>query len=426
MTSLPSDTTPNDSSTATTTASSISSSSSNSNYQNELITARNRMKQKMKEQQLLEGNDWEEDVDGEVVEEQVKVEEIDDDVELESKQRKNNKPAEKLKNSTTTASSSNEDDDEVRNMLMNKNQPPPYTNDNFEFPPASEFTPGHYPEDPLPPPVAEPVVPPEQAGAGAGEEKTCRICFDGEDEELGNLFSPCVCRGTSRFVHVECLNRWRQRSVGANSFFRCDQCQYEYRISRSSVSGLATNKYALGIVTFVFFTLLIFLSGFLATGVLEAVQARQVRSVFDEFWVSDYQIMGETMQEAVQFFGTGIEKATGIKTNPVTSYDSPPWYSFFKVSNSSTTSNQSTLLKRTIQHFIKGFSFVGIVSFFQTMLVSSSALGIFGLRGTIFRAVRPNRRNGDNQVSLSQLVIVAVSKISFRATSFFEERRKRH
>lgn len=29
------------------------------------------------------------------------------------------------------------------------------------------------------------------------EERTCRICFDGEeDDETGRLFSPCLCRGT--------------------------------------------------------------------------------------------------------------------------------------------------------------------------------------------------------------------------------------
>lgn len=36
--------------------------------------------------------------------------------------------------------------------------------------------------------------------ASAGEERMCRICFDGPDEELGKLFSPCLCRGTVRLV----------------------------------------------------------------------------------------------------------------------------------------------------------------------------------------------------------------------------------
>lgn len=39
-------------------------------------------------------------------------------------------------------------------------------------------------------------APPREANAGPGEDKMCRICFDGPDEELGKLFSPCLCRGT--------------------------------------------------------------------------------------------------------------------------------------------------------------------------------------------------------------------------------------
>ena len=31
------------------------------------------------------------------------------------------------------------------------------------------------------------------------EEKTCRLCFGGEDD--GPLVQPCACRGTAKFVH---------------------------------------------------------------------------------------------------------------------------------------------------------------------------------------------------------------------------------
>jgi hypothetical protein len=32
------------------------------------------------------------------------------------------------------------------------------------------------------------------------EEESCRICFGGQEEELGRLFSPCLCRGTVSLV----------------------------------------------------------------------------------------------------------------------------------------------------------------------------------------------------------------------------------
>lgn len=60
---------------------------------------------------------------------------------------------------------------------------------------------------PLPERVAEPVNEEARKDAGEGaqdeprvpqDDRLCRICFDGEDEELGKLFSPCLCRGTVR------------------------------------------------------------------------------------------------------------------------------------------------------------------------------------------------------------------------------------
>jgi len=44
------------------------------------------------------------------------------------------------------------------------------------------------------------------------EGRQCKICLGGEEEEdeLGRLISPCKCKGTIKYVHLECLNRWRK------------------------------------------------------------------------------------------------------------------------------------------------------------------------------------------------------------------------
>ena len=60
----------------------------------------------------------------------------------------------------------------------------------------------------------------------------CRICFAGEEEGLGKLISPCLCRGSMRFVHLECLTQWRLSSANPLSFFECDNCKYRYHVSR--------------------------------------------------------------------------------------------------------------------------------------------------------------------------------------------------
>lgn len=90
-------------------------------------------------------------------------------------------------------------------------------------------------------------------------EKQCRICFDGEDESLGRLIRPCLCRGSIsvshfcitylstltciyfQYVHVTCLKRWRNTSFANNSFYRCPQCHYHYHFARTKAVGLATN-----------------------------------------------------------------------------------------------------------------------------------------------------------------------------------------
>ncbi|KAF0493902.1 RINGv domain protein [Gigaspora margarita] len=53
------------------------------------------------------------------------------------------------------------------------------------------------------------------------EDKMCRICFAGpeKEESLGRLIPPYLCKGTMRYVHVECLNYWRLRSQKKKFFF---------------------------------------------------------------------------------------------------------------------------------------------------------------------------------------------------------------
>ena len=56
----------------------------------------------------------------------------------------------------------------------------------------------------------------------------CRICLE-EDEEH-NLIYPCKCKGSSKYVHKNCLNEWRTTSENEHNFKRCELCHYEYRI----------------------------------------------------------------------------------------------------------------------------------------------------------------------------------------------------
>ncbi|CAG8476388.1 9012_t:CDS:2 [Ambispora gerdemannii] len=85
-----------------------------------------------------------------------------------------------------------------------------------------------------------------------------------DEDTLGRLISPCLCKGTIRHVHVECLNRWRLRSQKKTSFFQCDECKYQYAFRRTTIAKYATNEFVLTIVTLTLFSCCVFLGGFIA------------------------------------------------------------------------------------------------------------------------------------------------------------------
>ena len=58
--------------------------------------------------------------------------------------------------------------------------------------------------------------------------KQCRICLE-ENEDLDNLFSPCKCSGTQKYVHRKCLERWRQENLENDNYDRCQECRTEYQ-----------------------------------------------------------------------------------------------------------------------------------------------------------------------------------------------------
>tara|TARA_B100001063_G_C16777830_1_gene567273 strand:- start:2917 stop:3816 length:900 start_codon:yes stop_codon:yes gene_type:complete len=57
----------------------------------------------------------------------------------------------------------------------------------------------------------------------------CRICLE-EEENIDLLIAPCRCSGTSKYVHIECLRRWRYQDINAPGFYRCMECNEEYII----------------------------------------------------------------------------------------------------------------------------------------------------------------------------------------------------
>ena len=73
-------------------------------------------------------------------------------------------------------------------------------------------------------------------------EKSCRICFSGEEDvttinyedktkniqKLKNpLISPCLCTGSSKYIHLECLQQWLSRSKTDYPYEECTTTIYK-------------------------------------------------------------------------------------------------------------------------------------------------------------------------------------------------------
>ena len=58
----------------------------------------------------------------------------------------------------------------------------------------------------------------------------CRICLDADNEEFGNLISPCKCSGSQKYVHEQCLQRWRDENLNRHNRDNCEICKTDFHI----------------------------------------------------------------------------------------------------------------------------------------------------------------------------------------------------
>lgn len=58
----------------------------------------------------------------------------------------------------------------------------------------------------------------------------CRICLEEGEEEL---IAPCNCCGSHKYVHLKCLNRWRQENINNEKYHSCEVCKREFVIENN-------------------------------------------------------------------------------------------------------------------------------------------------------------------------------------------------
>ncbi|KAH8997620.1 hypothetical protein EDB92DRAFT_1942208 [Lactarius akahatsu] len=237
----------------------------------------------------------------------------------------------------------------------------------------------------------------------------CRICFDGPDPSLGRLIRPCLCSGTVSHVHLACLQRWRNTSSNASSFFVCPQCHYHYRFARTKIVGLATNPVAIATLSTVFFTAIVFASSFLTTTLISPLDEPSYVSYgtsalyvsgWDYWtWTNPYSVGRDLVRAALRI----IQDETGGLFDPDA-------FSSSTAPESAETLSNPGIVWRFIRRFVLGLPVVGAASLIH-MLFSLPLLGplqwIARSRGT---RGRHGSRSGDT-ASMVILFLLAVGAL---------------
>jgi hypothetical protein len=54
------------------------------------------------------------------------------------------------------------------------------------------------------------------------------------EDETGRLIRPCMCKGSSKYVHDACLQAWRHADpgYGRRNYWQCPTCGFKYRLAR--------------------------------------------------------------------------------------------------------------------------------------------------------------------------------------------------
>lgn len=53
-------------------------------------------------------------------------------------------------------------------------------------------------------------------------------------DDSGRLIRPCMCKGSSKYVHDTCLQAWRHADPGyaRRNYWQCPTCGFKYRLAR--------------------------------------------------------------------------------------------------------------------------------------------------------------------------------------------------
>jgi hypothetical protein len=59
--------------------------------------------------------------------------------------------------------------------------------------------------------------------------KVCKICYESDDSSNNRLINPCLCQGSMKYIHEECLKKWIENNTEMITA-QCEICKHNYRM----------------------------------------------------------------------------------------------------------------------------------------------------------------------------------------------------
>ncbi|KAF1835977.1 hypothetical protein BDW02DRAFT_596780 [Decorospora gaudefroyi] len=90
------------------------------------------------------------------------------------------------------------------------------------------------------------------------------------EDEGGRLIRPCMCKGSSKYVHEACLQAWRHAdpSYGRRNYWQCPTCGFKYRLARLGAGRFIGSVAAQIGLTATILLLIVFVLGFVADPII--------------------------------------------------------------------------------------------------------------------------------------------------------------
>jgi hypothetical protein len=196
------------------------------------------------------------------------------------------------------------------------------------------------------------------------------------EDEGGRLIRPCSCKGSSKYVHENCLQAWRHAdpSYGRRNYWQCPTCGFKYRLAR------------LGWGRFI-----------ASAGELIPMPCSNPFNDIDTSTAAQVSLTVLILIVTVFFLG--------FVADPIINMYLDPWSFLMPWTSSDRYYYEDEESSGWLEHFLKGFTSMGVIGFLKILLASPfSYFRIGGGRG---------RNTGRDRYEQISWIIIVVGVFTF-------------